>query len=389
MKFDQIIGANAERSRTHNRQLVLGQVRRGGTMGRAEVARASGLSIQAVSNIIADLERDGLLEEQGKSSGGRGLPAIQYAINPAGGFAFGVEIRPGAVFAIMLDLAGRAVFSCRCTLERSDPLTATARVLALRDRAVADLGIPKTRIMGAGVVVPGPFGPTGLSNSATELPNWDGIDRAAWFSEAFGVPTMVENDANAAAMAEHVSGRARELQHYAFLYFGTGLGLGLISEGRLVRGAFGNAGEIGHIAVPGPDGPVLLEQAVSRLSVEHYLTKHGITAPNSSALADLYAAQNTALGDWLNGSLVPLAHAITLIENIFDPQAIILGGAMPDTIIDHLIAHVPLNQRSVAHRPDRTGPRLIRGASGRMTAALGAASLVINNSFTPQLAVVV
>jgi len=387
--LEQIIGANAERSRSHNRQLVLGQVRRAGHLGRAEIARASGLSTQAVSNIIAELERDGLLIEQGKSSGGRGLPAIQYAINPVGGFAFGVEIRPGAVFAVVLDLLGRTVFSRHSTLDGDDPVAATSKVLALRDRALGDTGIPGGRILGAGVVMPGPFGTTALGDGATELPGWQGIDMAAWFTDAFGVPSHVENDANAAAMAEHVSGVARDMRDFAFLYFGTGLGLGLVSEGRLVRGAFGNAGEIGHIDVPGPEGAVKLEQAVSRHSVQRHLKRHGIASTDTAALAQLYDARAAPLMDWLESASRPLSHAIALVENLFDPQAIILGGALPDEMIDHLIARVPLAVRSVANRPDRTGPRLLRGASGRMTAALGAASLVINNTFTPQLAVAV
>jgi len=389
VKLEQIFGANAERSRGHNRQLVLGQVRRAGRVGRAEIARASGLSTQAVSNIIGELEREGLLVEQGKSSGGRGLPAIQYAINPAGGFAFGVEIRPRVVFAVMLDLLGRTVFSHRCTLNGGDPVAATAKVLALRDLALADTGVPDERILGAGVVMPGPFGTTALGDGATELAGWQGIDMAAWFTDAFGRPAHVENDANAAAMAEHVSGVARGMGDFAFLYFGTGLGLGLVSGGRLVRGAFGNAGEIGHVAVPGHDGAVLLEQAVSRLSLQRHLAHHGIDAPDSAALSHLYGAGNAPLRAWLDNAGLPLAHAIALIENLLDPQCIVLGGAMPDEMIDHLIAAVRLPVRSVANRPVRAHPRVLRGASGRMTAALGAAALVINDTFTPQLAAAV
>ena len=117
---DIAVGANAERSRSHNRQVVLERVRAAGRIGRAEIARASGLSTQAVSNIIADLLEDGLIVESGRRAAGRGLPAVQYALNPKGGFAAGVEIRPDAVFAALLDLCGQPVASERRPLRDAD-----------------------------------------------------------------------------------------------------------------------------------------------------------------------------------------------------------------------------------------------------------------------------
>ena len=91
---------------------------------------------------------------------------------------------------------------------------------------------------------------------------------------------------------------------------------------------------------------------------------------------------------WLDRAAEPLSAAIEIIENIFDPQTVILGGAMPDNLLDRLIMGVDLPKRSVANRPDRALPRLTRGTSGRMTATLGAAALVINRAVTPSIAAV-
>lgn len=91
---------------------------------------------------------------------------------------------------------------------------------------------------------------------------------------------------------------------------------------------------------------------------------------------------------WLDDASEPLSNAITVIENMFDPEAVILGGAMPDSIFDHLIDSVTLAQRSVSNRPGRTIARLLRGASGRMTGTLGAGALVVNQAFTPQISTV-
>lgn len=381
----QSVGANAERSRNHNRQVILARIREAGQMGRAEMARASGLSTQAVSNIIADMMADGLIREVGRRAAGRGLPAVQYGLNPTGGFAFGVEIRPDAVFAALLDLAGTTVFSTRHGAPIAGPEMVTATVKTLLQEALQSTGVDASKVLGAGIVLPGPFGETGLQNSGSELPGWQGIDLTDWFQSALGMPVIIENDANAAAIAERINGAAQTLDSYAFLYFGAGLGLGWVQKGALVKGAFGNAGEIGHIPVPYDGGTALLETVVSRLSVQKALAEDGVTITDGEDLRQAYDTRHPALLAWLDRAQTPLSAAITTVENLFDPQAIILGGAMPDVILEHMIERVTLPTASVSHRADRTTPRLIRGASGRMTATLGAAALVINRTFTPTI----
>ena len=382
-----VVGANAERSRSHNRQVVLGRVRAAGEIGRAEIARASGLSTQAVSNIIADLLDEELILECGRRTAGRGLPAVQYSLNPAGGFAAGIEIRPDAVFGALLDLCGNAVASERRALAAPDRASVTQTVLSLRETILTQSGAPEDRILGAGIVMPGPFGATGIRGSGSELPIWDDVSPERWFSDALGLPVVIENDANAAAVAERVSGVAQDLDTYAFIYFGSGLGLGLVHNGRLMAGAFGNAGEIGNVPVPSGGRTVSLESAVSRLSVQRALHLAGLEVTSGDDLERLYSRRDPALMGWLEASVEPLSAAVAIVENLFDPQAVILGGAMPDCILDHLVGAVSLPERSVANREGRTAPRLLRGASGRMTATLGAAALVVNQAFTPKIAV--
>lgn len=383
---DIVVGANAGRSRSHNRQVVLGRVRAAGRIGRAEIGRATGLTTQAVSNIIADLLDDGMIVEQGRQAGGRGLPAVQYALNPCGGFALGVEVRPDAVFAAILNLCGETLAAERLPLPAPDRAGVTRTVLALRDGLLGQTDTPGDRVLGAGIVMPGPFGATGIRGSGSELAIWEGTPPAAWFSEALGLPVIVENDANAAAMAERVSGAAQGLETYAYIYFGSGLGLGVVQNGRLIAGAHGNAGEIGHIPVPAGGRIVPLESAVSRLSVQRALRAAGIAAESGDDLDRLHRAGEPALTAWLDAAAEPLSAAVQVVENLFDPSAVILGGAMPDRVLDDLIARVRPAETSVANRADRAGPRLLRGASGRMTATLGAAALVIDQAFTPKIA---
>lgn len=380
------LGANPERARSHNKQLVLRAISHVGAVGRAEIARASGLSTQAVSNIISDLLGEGLLIEQGVRSAGRGLPVQQYAIKPDGGYAFGVEVRPTAVFTALVDLVGTPVLARRTPLRNAGKSTILETVSAQLASALKEARISKGALMGAGIVMPGPFGDTGLTGTDSELPGWNTGDPAEIFANTLNLPVFVENDANAAAMAERMNGVARGLDDFAYLYFGQGLGLGLVQNGQILQGAFGNAGEIGHIQVLVNGHPVELESATSRLSVQACLAREGLDVTNMEDLISLYSSANRHLLVWLDKAAQALSSALSIIENLFDPQTVILGGAMPDVLLDHIIARTALPERSVSNRPDRVHPRLMRGTSGRMTATLGAAALVLHQAFTPTIA---
>ncbi|WP_224815641.1 ROK family transcriptional regulator [Hasllibacter sp. MH4015] len=377
-------GSNAERSRLYNRGLVLRHLRRAGSAGRAEIARAVGLSIQAVSNIISDLLSDGWVQETGRRTGQRGQPPVTYAIRHAAGAALGIEIRTDALLAAWIDLGGEVLHTERFQLRASSPDCVLPLLRALPGRGDG-AGIAADHVIGAGVVMPGPFGITGVSGQATELPGWGQIAADREIARALDLPVTVENDANAAAMAEMVLGAARDLETFACLYFGAGLGLGLVSGGSVNGGAFGNAGEIGHIPVHTADGPQPLEQVASRMALVAALSRDGIHVETVEDLAAIQATRPPAYLRWLNAAGDALGTAIQILENLTDPQAILITGAMPEAILQDLVQAITLPAHSVANRPDRTHPRLIAGNAGRMAATLGAAAHVVNTALSPRL----
>lgn len=362
----------------------MGYIHSAGVMGRAEIARNLSLSTQAVSNIIAELLEDGLLHEKGTRTGGRGLPAVQYGVNPDGGYAFGIEIRPNAIFAALLDMQGTTVFTQRLTLEDARPTAVISHVIALRDEIIKAIPSAENKLLGAGIVMPGPFGTTGLIGQGSDLPEWSEVDPVKLFQDALEIPVMVSNDANAAAMAERITGVAQGLSTYAYLYFGTGLGLGLVSQGHLISGAFGNAGEIGHISIPINGEYSSLESVLSRLSVQRHLQKSGHDSIDFDSLSVLFSNKDPALLEWLDTASQALGHATQIIENLFDPQTIILGGAMPSGVLNYLVENASLPDLSVSNRLARQSPRLKTGVSNRLTATLGGAALILNQTYTPQ-----
>ena len=397
-RLSQIAGTNAERTKAHNRRVILGYVQQSGGAGRAEIARAGGLSTQAVSNLIAELEQDGLVVAAGRRPSARGQPPVIYAFNPAGAAALGFEVRPDALVAALTDLAGAVLWQAQEPLPASDPDTVFNMMADLAAQARAACVVP---VLGAGLVLPGPFGVEGLSAAgATVLTGWQGLDdAAARAAQALDLPVIVEKDATAAAIGEAMRGAAKGLVSFCYLYFGAGLGLGVITQGQPLRGAFGNAGEVGHVIVA-PDGLACdcgnagcLEQYASRMALRRYLAGRGLLSAEmprgggqtDDVAASLLAAGDAGLGQWMDEAAHLLNPVIGTLENLFDPETVVLGGALPDVVFDDLIARLQLPRGSVARRAGRSHPRVLRGASGRITGALGGAALVIHDTVTPRL----
>jgi len=386
-------GGNAGRNRSHNRRVVLNFVRANDPSGRAEIARSCQLSIQAVSNITEVLEEDGLLLAVGQKTGVRGKPATQYTLNPEGAFAIGIEVRPDALICAVLNLKGECVYSENQAFANADPDNAIPAIKKMVDSAIKNCNRKRNQLLGTGIVMPGPFGVSGLSAlGGANLPNWDGIDIQTAFEKALECPVIIENDATAAAIAERVTGVATTTDTFCFVYFGIGLGLGVIADGHAQRGAFGNFGEIGHIITQTGGNQCAcgnrgcLETYASRMSVKAHLEKNGIDLLDECALGQLLNDGNPELIDWIETAARHLSQAISILENIFDPETIILGGAMPDALMDTLIANLELPKGSLANRDDRTFVRVQRGSSGPFTAAIGGAAMIIHKTTTPSMA---
>jgi len=385
-----IVGGNAERNRDHNQKVVLEYVRANEPAGRAEIARSCSLSIQAVSNITAVLEAQGLLQPDGHKTGVRGKPALLYRFNPDGAFAVGVELRPDAIVVALLNLSGELTYSDRVTIETADPTTAVPLISKMVADAISSSARDRSKLLGVGIVMPGPFGQTALTSAGEAvLPGWDNVDPQMVFQESLNCPTLIENDATAAAVSERVAGVAKGLDDFCFVYFGAGIGLGVVSKGHIQRGAFGNAGEIGHIITQNGGKPCAcgnqgcLETYASRFAAIQYMCEHGVELATGEDFEKLLLEKNSAMLNWLDEASGHLSQVIGTLENLYDPQTIILGGAFPDKIIDALIDRIQLPVGSVSNRTDRKIERLVRGFSGRQTAAIGGAAMVIHQTITP------
>jgi len=386
------IGNNPERNRTHNRRVVLDAVRLHGPLGRTAIARLAHLSAQAVSNIVSELLEEGLLVERGRLRTGRGLPPVQVAVNPDGGMTVGIEIAADHLVMVLVDLTGCIRAERVLPLDDTGPEHVVPLVRHQVDGICSAVPGSRDRLLGIGLVMPGPFDIEGMSSvGPTTLPGWAGTDPAAILSAATGIDTLVENDATAAAVGERLHGVARTLKNFCLLYFGAGLGLGIVTDGRPMRGAFGNAGEIGHLVIRSGGSSCAcgnhgcLERYASLHALKERLATGGIVCRSVADLEALHAGRHPILSQWLAEAAACLSPVVGLLENLLDPECIVFGGALPDALLDDLIAALDPLPRSVAIRRTRVLPRVIRGTTGLRTAALGAAAMPLLETMTPKL----
>jgi predicted NBD/HSP70 family sugar kinase len=386
------IGSNPERNRSHNRRVVLDVVRQLGPVGRMEISRHAHLSTQAVSNIVEELVADGLLIKTGRLRAGRGLPPIQFAVNPEGGMTAGIEIAADHVSTLIVDIGGRVRAQRTVSIQRNDPETVLPVIKAEIETAQAQLTPPVPQLLGVGVVMPGPFNVEGMTSvGPTTLSGWLDFDAVAGIGQMLGSPIALENDATAAAVGERLHGAAKDMKNFCLIYFGHGLGLGIMIDGRPYHGANGNAGEIGHVVVEkggrlcscGQHG--CLEAYASIHALAERLAEAGILNVDYAHLERLHREKHPVVEAWTREAAGYLAPQIAMLENLFDPEAVVIGGTLPPGLLEdltHAMQPLPL---SVASRRNRSGARLIHGRTGRFTAALGAAALPLLEAMTPRL----
>lgn len=363
-------GTNQELARPLNRRIVLETIRQRGPITRAQIARAVGLTVQTVSTITAELEKSGIVAIRSAAPQGRGFPAPRLEVNPNGGFACGVYVTPRGLEAGLMNLSGEVLDMRSEEAVQVSADTAFKRIAAMVAELVAD--IPPERVFGVGMAMPGPFDIESMSCvGPTTMEQWRGVDVYDRLKAAVPFPVFVEVDSAAAAHGERLYGIGDQLGSFYYLYLGVGLGGAVIYDGQVMRGAWGNAGEIGHIPlVPGGD-PC---PCGNRGCLERYLS------------LDAYDRRRARIGEaaWIEEITPIFRNAIVTIENLFDPAAIVLGGLAPRGLRERLLDVTAELPNSLAVRPDREVPRVLLSSCGPDVVIRGAASLVVSHVFSPR-----
>ena len=228
---------------------VLDHVRAHGSSSRAELAQATGLGRSVLTQRVEALLDYGLLAEDGvgASTGGRAPRLLRFRADA--GYLLVADLGATSTDVALADLAGRIVVHRQ---EASDisagPDAVLARVEELFDECVAEAGAAGS-LWGIGIGVPGPVEfESGRPVSPPIMPGWDGYPVRERFAER-DVPVWVDNDVNVMALGELTAGSGRGVDDFVFVKIGTGIGAGIVVDGRIHRGAKGSAGDVGHIHV--------------------------------------------------------------------------------------------------------------------------------------------
>lgn len=366
---------NRKRLRSTNERLLLDRLRTGGAASRAQLARETGLSKPTVSSALAALEEAGLVHEVGTHAPERGRVAVLYAPDPAAGYALGIDIGRSWLRLAVADLDGSVVARAdvrnraRTSGAMADLVVATAR------RVVAESGARD--VAHAVVGTPGVYDEKqGRVRYAMHLPGWGRAGLFERMREELGIPLEVHNDANLAALGEYTYGVGAGSRLFAYIMIGTGLGMGIVSEGRLFTGAHGGAGEIGFLPWPGRHKPETLEDAVSGVAVVEAARHFGMTGHlTAKAVFDAAREGHPAAVEAVRLEGERIAHTVAAAAAVLDPDLVVLGGGVGHSV-DLLLAPVSETLRTLT--PLR--PKLVPGRLGEDAVLLGAVATALGTA---------
>ncbi|WP_428643550.1 ROK family transcriptional regulator [Roseibium sp.] len=386
-------GTNLTRAKTHNHRVVLEVIRTRGPIGRTEISEITSLSRQTVQNIVGELEGRGIVEMHAQKATGRGHPGMKVAIRAEHACSLGFHVDRLSVTAIACDLLGNIVWQESRQHSASTVAAANERILDLAAHFRQAHGQMADRLFGVGLAAPGPFEVPGHAvrdRDATNFSEFGSAENLGVLQEALGLPVVLQNDASAAALGEHVYGIGRNFSSFAFIQFGMGLGAGFVLNGALYPGATKNAGEIGHVIV-NPAGPQCT--CGNRGCLERYLSLNALcerlglepTDPASVVRIEaLFGEGDGQVLDWMSDVAPYMRQLVNLVEMMLDPQAIVLGGIIRPDFLQALLERAePLPERIDGIR--KSEDRIRVGTSGATAVALGATAAAVDALYAPSV----
>jgi predicted NBD/HSP70 family sugar kinase len=369
---------------------MLHLIRDGRASTRAELVALTGLARSTVAQRMDALLAQRLVVPAGSSASTGGRPPKTFAFNRDAGVVLAADLGATHSRVAITDLAGDVLAEAREDIPIAD---GPERVLGWLERAfdalLEESGWGREAVRGAGVGVPGPVEfVTGTPVAPPIMPGWDGYPVGDHLGEVYGAPVLVDNDVNIMALGEHWS-RWRDTQHLLFVKVGTGIGCGVITDGRIHRGAQGAAGDIGHIHVPAHDEVVCrcgnlgcLEAVAGGGAMAAQLAVMGIPAENSRDVVRHVREGRPEAMRLVRQAGRELGGVLASAVNFFNPGVIVVGGD-----IAHADEPLLAGVREVVYRRSTAlatrSIRIARSTLDDRAGVVGAAVMVIEAVLSP------
>jgi predicted NBD/HSP70 family sugar kinase len=376
--------------REFNRLRIVDFLRTNGTASRAELARRTGLSRSTVSTLVADLQRRGLVVEregQFAGEGQPGRPAALLELDPSAAAAIGVDFDHDKVRVAVSDLSRSVLAEASAPHDVDhDAVGALDLAAQLVEQVLGEAELQRDRLLGTGIALAGPIDhDNGSLHPSDVLPGWAGVDVAQEMEKRLETPAYVDNDANLGALAEVTLGAGRNARFAAYVSISSGIGAGIIVDGRPYRGHRGTAGEIGHFVVD-PQGPICrcgnrgcletLASGPALLRLVQASRDDELTVKQMIELArDGDAGCRRAIAD--AGQVV--GGVVAGLVNLFSPEMVVIGGDLGeagDLLLDPLREAVRRDALPAA----ATELKVVAGELGERANLLGALALVLMQS---------
>jgi predicted NBD/HSP70 family sugar kinase len=327
--------------RDRNRERVLGALRERGRVSQADIARITGLSRTTVHTLVSEFKDSGVLHEveAGIPDSRGGRPAVLLMLRDSSLAVVGIDFGHSHVGVAVADIGHNVLAERRCDLDVShhaeEALDTAARMVL---EVLAEARVERKSVIGAGIGIPGPVDRAhGTVGSATILPGWIGLRIGSEMQDRLRMPVEIENDANLGALAELTWGAGRESSNFAYVKVSTGIGAGLVIGGKLLRGASGTAGEIGHTTLDeagalcycGNRG--CLETVASGPAIIELVGLVNGEVPTLSQIVELAAAGELRCHRAIADAGHEIGVAIAGLCNLINPERVVVGGLLSRT----------------------------------------------------------
>ena len=337
---------------------------------QSHIVSATRIPQQTVSRLLKSLTQHGvIMQTDTLIPNKKGKPGFGIALNPEYGFTFGLAILLDAISVAVMDFTGKVIYTHMQLMSDMSINNVLKSAQKLVDDISAKHNIASEKVLGMGVGISGFFSSMdGKVNTHHMLEEWSQVDIIDIVSKHFQLPTWVVNDATGAAAGEGVAGIGREYKNFVYMFVSAAFGGGIVNNGDVLRGTYGNAGELGDMLPPKLYAHPNLEL------LKRILKKNGVAVDSIYDLHDNFDPEWPGVEEWLFKVQDSFDLVATCCSALLDAEAIIIGGHIPKELAEKVIARTEVYAqfRRGAKRPM---PKLVVSNINNFPVSIGAATL--------------